>query len=131
MNYNKVMIMGFLGADPEMRYTSGGAGITKLRIASTERWKDNNGDDQERTEWTSVTVFGKQAEACNTYLAKGSPCFVEGSLRTSSWETDEGEKRYRTEVVAQRVLFLSKPVKDEPEDEPATGKTIDVDDLPF
>lgn len=101
---NRVMILGNLGADPELRTTQGGQAILKLRIATTENYLDKSNTRQERTEWHSATVWGKRGEALAKILAKGDRIFVEGSLRTSSYEKD-GEKRYRTEIVASNVIL--------------------------
>lgn len=101
---NKVMLLGNLGADPELRITSGGQAILKLRLATTESYLDRNNARQERTEWHSVTLWGKRGEALAKLLAKGERVFVEGRLETSSYEKD-GEKRYRTEVVATNVVL--------------------------
>ena len=101
---NRVMLFGNLGADPEYRTTSSGTGVLKLRLATTERFKDNSGEWKDRTEWHRVTVWGKRGEALSRILSKGSTIFVEGSLRTSSYEKD-GEKRYTTEINATNVLL--------------------------
>jgi single-strand DNA-binding protein len=101
---NRVMLLGNLGADPELRYTKGGQAVLKLRLATTERYKDQSGEWKDRTEWHSVTVWGKRGEALSKFLNKGSNIFVEGSLRTTSWEKD-GQKHYRTEVNANQVLL--------------------------
>lgn len=101
---NRVMILGNLGADPELRTTQGGQAILKLRIATTENYLDKSNTRQERTEWHSATVWGKRGEALAKILTKGDRIFVEGSLRTSSYEKD-GEKRYRTEIVASNVIL--------------------------
>jgi single-strand DNA-binding protein len=103
---NKVILVGNLGSDPEMRYTPGGAGVCEMRIATNESWNDKNGQRQERTEWHRIVVWGKRAELCAKYLSKGRQCFVEGRLRTRSWEDKEGNKRYTTEIVATDVQFL-------------------------
>ena len=104
---NKVMLLGNLGADPELRMTQGGQAILKLRLATTESYLDKNNTRQEKTEWHSITVWGKRGEALSRILAKGSNIFVEGSLRTSSYEKD-GEKRYRTEIVANNILLTGR-----------------------
>jgi len=101
---NKVMLLGNLGADPELRVTPGGQPVLKLRLATTESYLDKSNTRQERTEWHSITVWGKRGEALSKILSKGSSIFVEGSIRTSSYEKD-GEKRYRTEVVAQNIIL--------------------------
>lgn len=102
--YNRVTLLGNLGFDPELRTTPGGSAVLKLRVATSERYKDNQGAWQERTEWHRVTVWGKRAEALHRFLRKGSRIFVEGSLRTSSYEK-EGQKHYTTEVNAREVLL--------------------------
>lgn len=101
---NRVMLLGNLGQDPELRNTQGGQSVLKLRIATTERYLDANKAWQERTEWHSVVVWGKRGEALHRILSKGSTIFIEGSLRTTSYEKD-GVKRYTTEVVAQNVIL--------------------------
>jgi single-strand DNA-binding protein len=102
---NRVMLMGNLGADPELRVTSGGQSVLKLRLATSETYLDKNRVRQERTEWHSVVVWGKRAEALSKFLTKGSKLFVEGGLRTSSYDDKEGNKKYRTEVVAQNIIL--------------------------
>lgn len=101
---NKVMLFGNLGADPELRVTPGGQAVLKLRLATTESYLDRNNTRQERTEWHSITLWGKRGEALAKFLGKGDRIFVEGSLRTSSYEKN-GEKRYRTEVVANNIIL--------------------------
>jgi single-strand DNA-binding protein len=103
---NKVILIGNLGADPELRYTNTGTAVANFRIATNEVWTDKNGEKQERTEWHQIVVWGKQGENCGKYLKKGRPVFVEGRLQTRSWEDQSGNKRYTTEVVAQAVQFL-------------------------
>jgi single-strand DNA-binding protein len=104
---NKVILIGNLGADPELRYTSGNQAVTDLRLATSRKWRDKNGEMQEDTQWHRVVVWGKQAEQCKEYLAKGRQVYVEGRLQTRQWEDRDGNKRYTTEVVAQTVQFLS------------------------
>lgn len=101
---NRVMLMGNLGADPELRMTAGGQAVLKLRLATSETYLDKDKQRQERTEWHNVVIWGKRAEALARILTKGSRLFVEGGLRTSSYEK-EGQKVYRTEVVAQNILL--------------------------
>ncbi|NSW87292.1 MAG: single-stranded DNA-binding protein [Syntrophobacteraceae bacterium] len=103
---NKVIIVGRLGSDPDVRYTSGGMAVANLSIATNERVPAGEGNWEERTEWHRVVVFGKQAESCGNYLSKGRLVFVEGSLRTKQWEDTQGIKRYTTEIVARDVQFL-------------------------
>lgn len=104
---NKVMLLGNLGADPELRATQGGQSVLKLRLATTETYLDKSNTRQERTEWHSVTVWGKRAEALAKILQKGSNIFVEGSIRTTSYEKN-GEKRYSTEINASNILLTGK-----------------------
>lgn len=102
---NKVMLLGNLGADPELRMTPSGQAILKLRLATTESYADKAGVRQERTEWHSVTVWGKRGEGLAKVLSKGSRIFVEGGLRTSSYDDKNGEKRYRTDIVASNIIL--------------------------
>ncbi len=103
---NKVIIIGNLGRDPEMRYTQGGMPIAKLSVATTRAYTNRNTNERvEETEWHRISVFGKQAESCDKYLSKGRQVYVEGRLKTSSYEKN-GEKRYSTEIVADTVQFL-------------------------
>jgi single-strand DNA-binding protein len=104
---NKVILIGNLGADPELKYTPSNRPVCNLSLATNEVFKDKSGQRQERTEWHRVTVWGDQAENCNKYLAKGRTVYIEGRLQTRSWDDKEGKKRYSTEVVADRVVFLS------------------------
>lgn len=103
---NKVILVGNLGADPEVRFTPGGQAVANFRIATSESWTDKSGQKQERTEWHRIVVWGKLAELCGEYLAKGRQCFVEGRLQTREWTDKEGKKNYTTEVVASSVVFL-------------------------
>src|SRR5215468_339007 len=103
---NKVILVGNLGADPEVRFTPSGQAVANFRIATSESWTDKSGQKQERTEWHRIVVWGKLGELCGEYLAKGRQCFVEGRLQTREWTDKEGKKNYTTEVVAQTVQFL-------------------------
>lgn len=103
---NKVIIIGRLGADPEVKTISTGNTVTRLSIATSESWVDKDGQKQERTEWHRVVVWGKLAELCGKYLAKGRQAYVEGRLQTRSWEDQQGQKKYTTEIVANSVQFL-------------------------
>jgi single-strand DNA-binding protein len=146
---NKVILIGNLGADPELRYTNTGTAVGNFRIATNEQWTDKNGERQERTEWHQIVVWGKQAENCGKYLRKGRSVYVEGRLQTRQWEDQSGNKRYTTEVVAQTIQFLGGRGGEGGGDEPAyesrggatfaeevpdvpvsTGSNSD-DDLPF
>jgi len=102
---NKVILIGNLGADPELKYTPSSRALCNLRIATTDVFKDKGGQRQERTEWHRVTVWGDQAENCSKYLSKGRSVYVEGRLQTRSYDKD-GQKHYATDVVAERVVFL-------------------------
>lgn len=103
---NKVILIGNLGADPETRFTQAGAPVTNFRVATSEQWTDKqSGQRQERTEWHSIVCFGKLAEISGEYLRKGSKVYVEGSLRTSSWESD-GQTRYKTEIICNDMQML-------------------------
>src|SRR5688572_28423702 len=103
---NKVILIGNLGADPETRYLPSGDAVTNIRIATTDTWKDKSGEKQEHTEWHSVAFFGKTAEIAGEYLKKGSPVYVEGRIRTRKWQDKEGQERYSTEIVADRMQLL-------------------------
>ncbi|QRN95795.1 single-stranded DNA-binding protein [Archangium violaceum] len=103
---NKVILIGNLGADPEVRFTPGGQAVANFRIATSDTWTDKNGQKQERTEWHRIVVWGKLAELCGEYLKKGRQCYVEGRLQTREWTDKEGRKNYTTEVVANGVTFL-------------------------
>ena len=103
---NKVMIIGNLGRDPEVRYMPDGGAIANISVATTDTWKDKSGEKQERTEWHRVAFFGKLAEIAGEYLKKGSQVYVEGSLRTRKWQDKEGKERYTTEIVADRMQML-------------------------
>lgn len=105
---NKIILVGRLGKDPEIRYTQSGAGVTNFNLATSENWTDREGQKQERTEWHRVVVWGKMAEVCSQYLQKGRQVYVEGRLQTRQWDDKDGNKRYTTEVVANTVQFLDK-----------------------
>ena len=106
-NVNKVILVGNLGAAPELKTGPSGQSRCKLNVATNESWKDKNGERHERTEWHRVTVWGAQGENCAKYLDKGRSVYVEGRLATHSWDKD-GQKHYSTEVVAERVVFLGR-----------------------
>jgi single-strand DNA-binding protein len=103
---NKVILVGNLGADPDMRYTPSGQGVCELRVATSESWNDKNGQRQERTEWHRIVVWGKRAEVCSKYLSKGRQVYVEGRIQTRSYDDKDGNKRYITEIIAADVQFL-------------------------
>ncbi len=103
---NKVILIGNLGVDPETRFTQGGAPVTNFRLATSEQWRDRQSNEmRERTEWHSVVCFGRLAEIAGEYLRKGSKVYIEGALRTSSWEAD-GQTRYKTEIIANEMQML-------------------------
>ena len=126
---NKVILVGNLGADPEVRKTANQQTVTQFSLATSESWTNKEGERQEKTEWHRIVIWGKLAETCAKHLAKGRQVFIEGRLQTRSWETEQGQKRFTTEVVANQVLFLGKapqtttsntinettPIKKEPE----------------
>lgn len=106
MSVNKVIILGRLGKDPELKYTPTGMAVCNLTLATSESWADKSGQKQERTEWHRVVVWGKLAELCNQYLTKGRQAFIEGALQTRSWDDKNGQKQYMTEIVAKTVQFI-------------------------
>jgi single-strand DNA-binding protein len=106
MSVNKVILLGRLGQDPELKYTPGGSPVCNFSLATTESWTDKSGQKQEKTEWHRVVVWGKLAELCNQYLAKGRQAFLEGRLQTRSWDDKDGNKRYTTEILASTVQFI-------------------------
>ena len=103
---NKVILVGNLGRDAELRYTPGGAAVATLNLATTEVWNDRNNQRQEKTEWHRVILWGKQAESLQEYLTKGKQIYIEGRLQTRQWDDKDGNKRYTTEIKADRVTLL-------------------------
>jgi single-strand DNA-binding protein len=104
---NKVIIVGNLGADPEVRYTANGSAVTNIRVATSEAWKDKNtGEPQERTEWHRITLFARLGEVAGQYLRKGSKVYVEGKLRTRKWQTQDGQDRWSTDIIADQMQML-------------------------
>ena len=103
---NKVILVGNLGRDAELRYTPGGAAVATLNLATTEVWNDRNQQKQEKTEWHRVVVWGKQAESLQEYLTKGKQIYVEGRLQTRQWDDKDGNKKYTTEIKADRITLL-------------------------
>ena len=103
---NKVILVGNLGKDPELRYAPSGMAIANFSIATTETWKDKSGAKQEKTEWHKIVAFNKLAEICGEYLNKGKQVYIEGKIQTRQWEDKDGNKRYTTEIVAQTMQFL-------------------------
>ncbi len=130
---NKVMLIGNLGTDPEMRYTANGSAVTTFRLAVSRSFGGGEGERREETEWFTVVTWNKLAELLGQHLQKGRKVFVEGRLSTRSWDGPDGQKRYRTEVVGNQVLFLDRPQgaslgEDPPSDIPGD---MELDDIPF
>jgi single-strand DNA-binding protein len=132
---NKVMIIGNLGSDPEMRFTPSGSPVTTFRVAVNRVFKSPEGEYKDETEWFSIVTWMRLAETCNQYLTKGQKVYCEGRLHTRSWEGQDGQKRYRTEVVADKVIFLDKrsviAAGEEKPDDLEPGGEIEPSDLPF
>ena len=103
---NKVIVVGNLGKDPEVRHTPNGQAVANFSIATSEAWTDKGGQKQERTEWHRIVAWGKLAELCGKYLSKGRQCYIEGKLQTRAWDDKDGGKRYTTEIIASTVQFL-------------------------
>ena len=126
---NKVILIGNLGRDPETRYMPDGGAITNISVATTDVWKDKNGEKQEKTEWHRVAFFGKLAEIAGEYLKKGSQVYVEGRLQTRKWQDKEGQDRYTTEIIADRMQMLGSregsgaPVAAEPSERASTAES--------
>jgi single-strand DNA-binding protein len=135
-NLNKVMLIGRLGADPEVRYTQSNTAVATLNLATTERYKDSNGELQESTEWHRIVAWGRLAEICQQYMKKGGQIYVEGSLQTRAWEDKEGQKRYTTEVKALSIQMLDSKSSSgsDSSNEKTVSTPVDMtedDDLPF
>jgi single-strand DNA-binding protein len=137
---NKAILIGNLGKDPELRYTPGGQAVASFSLATGEKWRDKDGVMQDRTEWHNIVVWGRQAEIAKEYLAKGRQVYVEGRIQTRSWEDKDGNKRYTTEIVAQKLSFLGSrgdqaggetPSGEAPASPPEADLTEEDDDLPF
>ena len=132
---NKVMLLGNLGADPDVRYTQGGTPVANFRMATTTIWNDDQGERKSRTAWHRIVVWGKQAEVAGEYLKKGSQVHIEGSLQTREWTDRDGNKRYTTEVRTQRLQLLGKPKGELSEEPPATDEPPadqePPEDIPF
>ena len=132
---NKVMIIGNVGTDPEMRYAPSGNPVTTFRIATSRSFPTSEGERKQETEWFTVVAWNKLAESCNQFLSKGKKVYVEGRLRTRSWEGQDGQKRSNVEIVAQTVLFLDRAGTPPPPEEDLEvgkpGEDLKVDNLPF
>ncbi|MBI2832010.1 MAG: single-stranded DNA-binding protein [Chloroflexi bacterium] len=131
---NKVMIIGNLGSEPEMRFTPAGKPVTSFSVATNRVYTTPEGERKEETEWFNVVAWNKLAEQCNQFLGKGRLIYCEGRLRTRSWEGQDGQKHYRTEIIANRVTFLDRDRQGSPspeEKEEAPVGDIEPDDIPF
>ena len=132
---NRVMIIGNVGSDPEMRFTPSGKPVTSFRVATNRAYTTPEGERKEETEWFTVVAWNRLAEQCNQFLSKGRLVYAEGRLRTRTWESQDGQKRYRTEVIANRVSFLDKrgiaPLAEGEKPEESTEAEIEPDDIPF
>lgn len=141
---NKVILVGHLGKDPESAATKGGIMISNFSVATSETYKDKEGNKQEKTEWHRIVAFGKLAEICNEYLCKGKQVYLEGKLQTRSWEDDKGNKRYATEIVCFQMQMLGGREERQEnaaatsyqegapaESEDGDGSEDDFDDVPF
>ncbi|MFP3897893.1 MAG: single-stranded DNA-binding protein [Dehalococcoidia bacterium] len=124
---NKIMLIGNVGSDPEMRYTPNGKAVTSFRMATNYRYVGSDGERKDETEWFRVSVWGKQAESCNQFLSKGRRVYVEGRLRSRSWEGQDGQMRTSLEVSANRVIFLDRAAPGSLSEE---GE-LEPEDLPF
>jgi single-strand DNA-binding protein len=125
---NKVMLIGNLGRDPEMRYTPNGKPVTSFSLAARRNWVSADGERHDETEWFNVVAWGNLAEICNQYLSKGQKVYVEGRLQTRSWEDESGQKHFRTEVVANEMIILTgRPEQLESSDDSEMGTS----DIPF
>ena len=128
---NKAMIIGRLGRDPEIRYTQEGKAYASLYVATDESYSDRNGNKVTRTEWHRVIVWEKSAEACGNHLSKGSLVYVEGKLQTREWQDQQGQKRYTTEIRAERVQFLERRKDNGRHNQSNTEPSENIDDIPF
>jgi single-strand DNA-binding protein len=138
---NKVILIGNLGKDPEVRHTPSGAAVANFSIATTEAWNNREGQREERTEWHRVVAFGKLAEICGQYLKKGKQVYIEGRLQTRSWDDRDGNKRYTTEIVANTMTMLGRageasaatyaPPIQEGDFPGASSSGTEDDDIPF
>ena len=136
---NKAILIGNLGKDPELRYTPGGQAVASFPLATSEKWRDKEGVMQDKTEWHNIVVWGRQAETAKEYLSKGRPVYIEGRIQTRSWDDKDGNKRYITEIVGQRVQFLGSRDSggaapsggDTTPDAPQPDLADEDDDLPF
>jgi len=140
---NKVMLIGRLGKDPEVRYTQNGTPVASFSLATSEKWKDNSGNPQEKTEWHNIVIWSKLAEVAKRFLSKGVPVYLEGKLTTRKWQDQGGANRYTTEVVCNKIVLLGGRRNGEGQEAPAEASDgegpagisepagIDDSDIPF
>jgi single-strand DNA-binding protein len=132
---NKVILIGNLGADPEIRYTSNGTAVANFRLATTERWNNPTGEKEERTEWHRIVAFGKLGEICGEYLAKGKQVYIEGRIQTRNWEDKDGNQRTTTEIIATGMQMLGAGAASagqmQGKESPALPKDAVDEDIPF
>ncbi|VAW39026.1 Single-stranded DNA-binding protein [hydrothermal vent metagenome] len=138
---NKVILVGRLGADPEIRYTPSGAAVANFTLATSENWKDKDGNKQEKTEWHRIVAFAKLAEICGQYLNKGKQIYIEGRIQTRQWEDRDGNKKYTTEIVANQMQMLGSPGQNQQQAAPGgaqgnapragENEPPELDDIPF
>jgi single-strand DNA-binding protein len=134
VSLNKVMLIGNVGNDPEMRFTPNGNPVTSFRVATNRIYTTAEGEKKQETDWFNIVTWNKLAEQCNHSLSKGRLVYVEGRLHTRSWDGADGQKRYRTDVIAEKVTFLDRqPGTSTTEEKPDEGESVDPDsgDLPF
>lgn len=128
---NKVQLIGRIGGDPEIKYTSGGVAIANFTLATSENWKDKDGNKQEKTEWHKIVAFRRLAEICGEYLNKGKQIYIEGRIQTRAWEDKDGNKRYTTEIVASNMQMLGDKGDSVPSSAPQREEDIPEDSIPF
>jgi single-strand DNA-binding protein len=139
VSLNRIMLIGNVGTDPEMRFTANGNPVTSFRVATSRSYTTSEGERRQETEWFTVVAWKKQAESCNQFLTKGQRVYVEGSVRQRAWEGRDGQKRVTVEVIANRVLFLDRqavaplPGEEIPVEAPveAVEEEVEPEDLPF
>lgn len=134
MSVNKVILLGRLSKDPEIKYTSNSEAVVNFTLATSENWTDKKGQKQETTEWHKIVAWGKLAELCNMYLKKGSQTYLEGVLTTRSWDAKDGSKRYTTEIKAKTVQFIGNKITNNdaaPAPKSGNEQIITADEIPF
>jgi len=131
---NKLIVVGNLGRDPEMRYTPNGQAVTSFSVATNHKYTTSEGEQRDETEWFSVSVFGRQADACNQYLSKGQKVYVDGRLRSRSYQAQTGETRFVMEIRADQVRFLDRAAASDihpSETDKSGAEGVEAEDLPF